>query len=137
MIDQTTIIFILTTIGAALWGILTRWNLLDAVDFGNEKINSIVKAARDQAVASDIYMRITADGIITVDEQEEHRKAAAQANVSLLYAIEQITGKPIYNRTEVPLPVPVGGQRAYEVLPMDNGQVVVPITEQPAPEGAA
>mgnify|MGYP001435645612 CR=1 FL=1 len=127
MIDQTTIIFILTTIGAFIWALLTRWNLLDAVDFGNEKINAIVQAARDQAIASDTYMRITADGIITVDEQEEHRKAAADANVSLLYAIEQITGKPIYNRTEVPLPVPVGGKRAG----------TEPTPEQPAPEGAA
>jgi len=125
--DTTTLIFILTTIGSIIWGVLTRWNLLDAVDLGNEKLNAIVKAARDQAVASDIYMRITADGIITVDEQEEHRKAAADANVSLLYAIEQITGKQIYNRTEVPLPVPVGGKRAG----------TEPITEQPTPEGAA
>ena len=137
MIDQTTIIFILTTIGAFIWALLTRWNLLDAVDLGNEKLNAIIKAARDQAVASDTYMRITADGIITVDEQEEHRKAAAQANVSLLYAIEEITGRQVYNRVEVPLPVPVGGQRQYEVHQMDNGEVIVPITEQPAPEGAA
>lgn len=100
-------------IAGLAWKVFTQGNLITT---GNNTIDAIVKAAQDQAIASDCYMRITADGKITVDEEEEHRKKAADANISLLYAIETITGRPIYNRTEVPLPLPVGGKRDGEPL---------------------
>jgi hypothetical protein len=123
--DFATILPILIAGGLSLAGLAWKaFTQNSEIQTGNKKLDAIVKAAQDQAIASDCYMRITADGVLTVNEQEEHRKLAAQANVSLLYAIEQITGQQVYNRVEVPLPLPVGGSR--EVPEQE------PTVEQPA-----
>lgn len=109
--DFTTIIPILTTLGALAWGILTKWDLVDKVNIRDDRLKALADAARKEAIASDYYIRSMSDGKLTIEEGEQFKTYAADAIVSHLTLSEKILGVPIYNRTEVPLPLPVGGAR--------------------------
>jgi len=131
--ELTTIIFFITTALALAWALFVRSESLDTINLGNEKLNAIVRASRREAIASDFYIRSMADGTLTIEEGEKFKNYAAEAIISHLTLVEEITGKQIYNRPEVPLPLPVGGKRVSD-LPegcvSDNKPV--PIPEQPA-----
>ncbi|HWQ65246.1 MAG TPA: hypothetical protein VN372_00070 [Methanospirillum sp.] len=125
--ELTSIILALTTVGAAVWGVLTRWDLLDNLNTRNDQLNAIVKVARKEAVATDFYIRSMADGKLTIEEGEQFKTFAADAIVSHLTAVEAITGKQIYNRPEVPLPLPIGGKRMPdEVQPVEQPIQLIP-----------
>ena len=40
--ELTSIILALTTVGAAVWGVLTRWDLLYYVNTRNDQLNAIL-----------------------------------------------------------------------------------------------
>ncbi len=118
-------------IGTLVWGITTRTNLLDQVEIKNKKIQSIVNASRKTAIATDHYIRSMADGTLTIEEGAEFKNLAAEAIISQLLLVEEVTGHQIYNRTEVPLPLPVGGsriptERVTSTAP-DTGTVIVTV----------
>lgn len=134
--DSTLFLPLIITAAVAVAGLV--WKIIiqgNVIKTGNETIDAIVKAGQDQAIASDCYMRITSDGILTVSEEEEHRKKAAIANVSLLYAIEKVTGKQIYNRPEVPLPLPLGGKRVSDQPQGQPTEQPILVTPAPIPTG--
>lgn len=91
---------------------------------GNDKLDAIILAAQKEAIATDFYIRSMSDGTLTIEEGAEFKNKAAEAIISHLTAVEAITGKQIYNRAEVPLPLPVGGSR--------DGTTTEQSAEQPA-----
>lgn len=127
----TTITPFLLLIGALVWA----WFLRTDLTVKNTKINAIVHAARTEAIATDFYIRSMQDGTLTIEEGNEFKNKAAEAIVSHLTAIETITGKQVYNRPEVPLPLPVGGSRIPVTSTTQTEEAV--IITVPAPEPTA
>ena len=135
--DLSTIILILTTVGSIAWGVITKLQLLDKIEIRDARLLALAEAAQKEAIASDYYIRSMADGKLTIEEGEQFKTYAADAIISHLTLTEKILGIPIYNRTEVPLPLPVGGKRAtelpegvvYDNMPLSDD---VKIPEQPA-----
>lgn len=126
MEEFSTIIQALLASGGivVLAGLVWRLLIQEAViKTGNEKLDAIISASQKTAIATDDYIRSMSDGTLTVEEGEVFKVKAAAAIISQLNMVEVVTGKQIYNRPEVPLPIPLGGSR----IPNP-----VPIPEQPA-----
>ena len=112
MEELVTIVTVLIASGGIIAGL--GWKVLTQgieVKTGNKILDAIVEAGQKEAIATDCYIRSMADGTLTIEEGEEFKQKAADAIISHLTAIEEITGKQIYNRSVVPLPLPVGGVR--------------------------
>ncbi|HWQ64830.1 MAG TPA: hypothetical protein VN429_10475 [Methanospirillum sp.] len=106
-----TIVTSLATIASLGWGICTKVSFVRKNQTLGQMLTDIVDSAKKTAIASDYYLRVTSDGNLTVEEGKEFQKLAADAITSQIYAIESITGRQIYNSSDVPLPLPVGGSR--------------------------
>ena len=130
--DIITIISILTAIGTLAWGVLTKCDLVDKVNIRDVRLKALADAARKEAIASDYYIRSMSDGKLTIEEGEQFKNYAADAIVSHLTLTEKILGVPVYNRTEVPLPLPVGGKR-FSDIPEGGVTDNVQPSEQPIP----
>ena len=64
----------------------------------NATLKRVIKVAQAEAKEGACYLRIKADGVVTVEESDE----MAQLSIAKWEAIEEITGAKIFNNAEVP-----------------------------------
>lgn len=64
----------------------------------NTTLKKVIKILQAEAREGACYMRIKADGIVTVEESDE----MAKLSITKWEAIEDVTGAKIFNNSEVP-----------------------------------
>lgn len=98
-----TIIPIVLTILAAIWGWFRAWVLTGKNMSNEERIRRLTVITKEFAKVTATYLRIRADGVITVEETDK----LGDAMIDFFETVEKELGVQIFNSPDVPFILPL------------------------------